>query len=44
MANGKDLSVFSPDPDLAEVLSITDETELDIISMQMAFCVIIITA
>lgn len=35
MANGKDLSVFPPDPDLAEVLTITDETKLDIISMQM---------
>lgn len=35
MTNGKDLSVFSPDPDLAEVLTITDEMKLDIISMQM---------
>lgn len=35
MANGKDLSVFPPDPDLAEVLTIADETKLDIIRMQM---------
>lgn len=36
MANGKDLSIFPLDPGLAEAFkTITDETKLAIISMQM---------